>query len=81
MGIIQDTDVGRLLQDKTLMDDVVKALVEDSTAMESLADEIADKLEDALEDDSELRKRIVEAAVANETFKREIVSKLAEELS
>ena len=48
--------------------------------MNSLADDIADKLQDALEDDPEMRKRIVEAAVANPAFKSRIVSKLVDDL-
>lgn len=81
MGLIQDTDVERLLQDKSLMEDVAKAMVEDPETMASLADDIADKLSDALEDDPEMRRRIVESAIASLDFKRKIVSKLVEELS
>ncbi len=80
MGLITEGDVGKLLRDPGLMDEVVKALVEDSTTMNSLADDIADKLQDALEDDPEMRKRIVEAAVANPAFKSRIVSKLIDDL-
>ena len=81
MGLIQDSDVARLLQDPALMEDVAKALVEDPDARCSLADDIADKLEDVLEDDSEMRKRIVDAAVSNAEFKKKIVHKLVDELS
>ena len=81
MGLIQDTHGERLLQDKSLMEDVAKAMVEDPETMASLADDIADKLSDALEDDPEMRRRIVESAIASPDFKRKIVSKLVEELS
>ena len=46
-----------------------------------MAEEIADKLQDALEDDPDMRKRIVDAAVANPDFKRKIISKLVDELN
>ena len=81
MGLIQDGDVGRLLQDPGLMDEVVKAMVEDSETTDSLAEDIADKLQDALEDDPEMRKRIVDSAISNDVFKRKIINKLVEELS
>ena len=70
MGLIQDGDVGRLLQDPGLMEEVVKGIVEDSNVMDSLAEDIADKLQDALQDDPDMRKRIVESAVTNDAFKK-----------
>ena len=81
MGLIQESDVGRILQDPVLMDEVVSALVQDSDTMDSLADDIADKLSDALEDDSEMRKRLVDAAMANDHFKKKLVTKLVDDLS
>ena len=80
MGLIQESDVSRLMQDQGLMDSLITGLVEDSAAMDSLADDIADKVQDALEDDSDMRQRLVSAAVANEAFKRKLINKLIEEL-
>ena len=81
MGFITDSDVKKLLEDKKLMAGVAKAIVDDPEAMDDLADDIADKLEDELEDNPELRKQIVNAAVANPEFKKRIVTKLVEEFS
>ena len=80
MGLIQESDVSRLMQDQGLMDSLITGLVEDSTTMDSLADDIADKVQDALEDDSDMRHRLVSAAVSNEAFKRKLINKLIEEL-
>ncbi len=80
MGIIQDTDVSKVLANQEFMDQVVSGLVEDSTTMDSLADEIADKVQDALEGDSDLRQRLVGAAMTNDVFRRKLVDKLIEEL-
>ena len=80
MGIIQDTDVSKVLANQEFMDQVVSGLVEDSTTMDSLADEIADKVQDALESDSDLRQRLVGAAMTNDVFRRKLVDKLIEEL-
>ena len=81
MGLIQESDVGRILQNPALMDEVVKALVEDSDTMDTLADDIADKLQDALEDDSEMRKRLIDTAMASDQFKKKLVTKLVADLS
>ena len=80
MGLIQEADVERLFQDEALMDQVVAGLVEDSATMDALADEIADKVQDALEDNADMRRRLISAAVANDAFKRKLISKLVDEL-
>ena len=80
MGFITQSDVQRLVQDKELMSEVAKALVEDPEAMDDLADDIADKLDDELEDNPEFRTQIVNAAIANPEFKRRIITKLAQDL-
>ena len=80
MGLIQESDVGMVLQDQAFMDQVVSGLVEHSGTMDSLADDIAAKLEEAFENDSDLRQRLVSAAISNETFKRKLVNKLIEEM-
>ena len=81
MGLIQDSDVGKVLADQAFMEQVVTGLVEDEGTMDSLVDDISDKLQDALESDSDLRQRLVSAAIANEQFKRKLVNKLIEELN
>ena len=81
MGIIQESDVGSVLADQAFMDQVVSGLVENSSTMDSLAEDIADKLEEAFENNADLRQRLVSAAVANEAFKRKLVNRLVEELS
>ena len=48
MGLIQESDVGKLMQDQKLMDEGVAGLVQDSQTMDALADDIADKVQDAL---------------------------------
>ena len=80
MGMIQDSDVGKVLADQEFMSQVVSGLVEDSATMDSLADEIADKVQDTLENDSNLRQQLVGAAMANDAFKRKLVDKLIQEL-
>ena len=80
MGLISESDVEKLFEDTSLMDQVVTGLVEDPSTMDTLADDIADKVQDALEDNSELRRRLVNAAMANESFKRKLIDKLINDL-
>ncbi len=80
MGFLDKADVRELLKDQGLMADVAKAVVEDPEAMDDLAEDIADKLSDELEDDPELKKKIVEAAVASPDFRKRIIRKLVEDL-
>ena len=81
MGFIKDSDIERLMQNEDLITDVAKGLVEDPDTMDSLVSDIADKLEDELDNNTALRQKIVDAAVANEQFRKKVVAKLAGELS
>lgn len=80
MGLIQESDVEILFKDKALMDEIVAGLVEDPDTMDQLAEDVANKVEDALEDDSDMRQRLLTAAVSNDVFKRKLISKLIDEL-
>ena len=80
MGLISESDVGKLMQDQELMNAVVAGLVEDSGTMDTLADDIADKVQDALSDDPELRQKLISAAISNDVFKRKLISKLVSEI-
>ena len=80
MGIIQESDVGKLMQDTALMDEIVAGLVQDSNTMDQLAEDIAGQVQDALEDDSDMRQRLLTAAVSNDVFKKKLISKLIDEL-
>ena len=75
LGFIKDTDIDRLISD------VAKGLVEDPDTMDALVNDIADKLEDEMDNNTALRQKIVDAAVANEEFRKKVVAKLADELT
>lgn len=81
MGIAEKSDVLKLLQDPALVDEITKAVLEDPSALEDLAEDIADELSDVLEDDPEFKSKIIQSAMGNETFKKRLVRKLAEEFS
>ena len=80
MGFIQTGDVSRLLQDKQLVSDIAQAVVETPAVLEALADDIAEDLEEELENAPELRKAIIDAAMASGDFRRTLATKLMEEI-
>ena len=81
MGFIKDADIEKLMQNDELINDVAKGLVEDPDTMDSLVSDIADKLEDEMDNNPALRQKIIDAAVANDEFRKKVVAKLADELS
>ncbi len=81
MSIADKVEVQKLLEDPTLVDDISKSVLENPAALKNLADDIADELSDVLEDDPNFRSKIIQAAMANETFKSRLVQKLAEEVA
>ncbi len=82
MGIdVNASDVRQLLQDPALVEEIAKGVMEDSEALNDLAEDIADELSDVLEDDPEFRAKIIQSAMGNKTFKDQLVKKLVEEMS
>ena len=80
MGFLDSSDVRRLLQDGDLKADIAKAVAEDPSALNDLAEDIADELEDELEDDPEFKKQLIDAAMANPEFKQKGVRELVDDL-
>jgi hypothetical protein len=79
MGIIQASDVKDLLRDKELMSEIAGAVVEDPNMLEALADEIAEEIDEEMENAPELRKQIIDAAMALSEFRKKLASKLVED--
>jgi len=70
-----------LLKNEELVDQAVETMVEDPDAMDDLAGDIADKLSDLIEDDQGMRRRILDAAVASEDFRKRVVKELIEKIT
>ena len=79
MGMIQSSDVKELLRDKELMSEIAGAVVEDPNMLESLADDIAGEIDEEMENAPELRKQIIDAAMALPEFRKKLASKIIEE--
>jgi len=81
MGLnIEKSDVRRLLEDEELAEDVVKAIIDDPDALEELAEDVAEELSDMIEDEPELRRTIIDAAIATPAFRQKVVRELAKEI-
>ena len=80
MGLLDTADVQRLLADPNLRSDIAKAVAENPSVLDDLAEDVADDLGDALEDDSELKKQIIDAAMASPEFKKKVVKELLDDL-
>jgi len=72
MGIIQSSDIRSLLQDPELTTEIAKAVAEDAEALDSLANDIAGEIEGEMGNSPDLRKKILEAAMAKSDFKRRL---------
>ena len=79
MGMIQASDVKELLRDKELMSEIAVAVVEDPNMLDSLANDIAEEIDEEMENAPELRKQIIDAAMALPEFRKELASKIVDE--
>ncbi len=78
---IEESEVYKLLQDPNLAQEITEAVLADPGALNELAEDIADELSDVLEDDPEFKSQIIQAAMANDTFKKRLMIKLAKEVA
>ncbi len=80
MGFLEDTDVQTILKDKTLVNELIEAVVEDPETVSALAEDVASELGDLLEDDPSFRKKIVEAATSKPEFKTQVIKTLVKDI-
>ncbi len=81
MGFLEDTDVQTILKDKTLVNQLIKAVVNDPEAMSELTEDVASELGDQLQKDAGFRKKMVEAATSTPEFKKQVIKTLVEEIT
>lgn len=79
MGFVDTSDIRKLLQDPELKADIAKAVAEDPGVLDDLAEDIADELEDELEGDADLKKQILDAAMASPDFRKKVVKELIDD--
>ncbi len=81
MGLVQETDVRTLLQDKTLVNNIIQAVAKAPEVMSELAEDVADELGEQLQKDVGFRKKIVAAATSTPKFKTQVIKTLVEEIT
>jgi len=77
MGFVQETDVRTLLQNKTLVNNIIQAVAKAPEVMSELAEDVAGELEK----DVGFRKKIVAAATSTPGFKTQVIKTLVEEIT
>lgn len=77
---IAKEDIKALLKDEKLIAHIVRKITQDKQALEDLADNVAEQLASTIEDNPEVKKRIIKAALSNPAFKQKIIKRLVDEL-
>ncbi len=82
MGLdLSQADIQSVLKDETLVNDVVKKVIEDPEVLADLAEDLADEIAEQLEDDPVIRQKLITAAIKSPDFKNRVIRELADELS
>lgn len=74
------SDIQSILKDETLIDEVVKKVIEDPDAVSDLAEDLADEISEYLEDDPVIKQKLVNAAIGNPDFRKRVIKDLVDEL-
>lgn len=77
---ISRADIMKVLDDESLVDEVVKKVVDDPDVLADLAEDMADEIADYLEDDPAIRQKLMDAAIKNPDFKKRVIKELVDEL-
>ena len=75
-GTYHESGLEGLLRDDEFINQIVQAMNQ-SKAMDSLAEDVAETLQDALGSNPEFQQRLVNAVVSTETFRRKLVRTIA----
>jgi len=81
MGLVESSDVRKLLQDEALVDEIVERALDDPDVLTDLAGDVADELSDEIESDPELKRKILSNATKDNTFKKNLLKQLVDNLS
>ncbi|MBS1259516.1 MAG: hypothetical protein MAG551_02588 [Candidatus Scalindua arabica] len=81
MGWINKEQARQMLEDESLVDEIVAAVVSDKKVLQELAEDVADELEDILEDDPTFRGKVIEVASADPAFKKSVTEELIAQMA
>ena len=80
MGLVEKSDVRKLLQDEALVNEIVQRSLDDPDVLTDLAGDVADELSDVIESDPELKRKILGKATKDELFKKTLLKELVENM-
>lgn len=81
MSIITKQDIVRLVEDKNLVDDIIKEVLASQDMLQSLAEEAAESIAEVLDKDEKFRERMLKAANQDPIFKKQLLDKIINELN
>jgi len=81
MGLIEKSDIRKLLQDEALVNEIVERSLDDPDVLTDLAGEVADELSDEIESDPELKRKILGRVTKDDIFKKTLLKELIESMS
>jgi len=76
MGLVEKSDVRKLLEDEALVNEIVERSLDDPDVLADLASDVADELSDEIENDPELKSKILGGVTKDETFKKKLIKEL-----
>ena len=78
---VSRADARKLLEDKKLMDEVVREALANPEVLEELAESVADEISEVIEDDPTFTQKMIEAVKGDSVFKKHLVKALIDELN
>lgn len=81
MSIITKQDILRMVEDKNLVDDIIKEVLASKDMLQSLAEEAAKPIAEVLDKDEKFRERMLKAANQDPIFKKQLLDKIINELN
>ncbi|MDV2496559.1 MAG: hypothetical protein RX316_10195 [bacterium] len=77
---VSRADARKLLEDKKLMDEVVREALANPEVLEELAESVADEISEVIEDDPTFTQKMIEAVKGDPGFRKQLVKALIDEL-
>ncbi len=81
MSIITKKDIIKLIEDQSLMADIIKEVLDNQGMAQSLAKEAAKQIAEVLDNDEKFRERMLKAASGDPVFKKRLMDKIINELN
>ncbi len=81
MGLVNKEEVGLLLKDEDLVDEIIHQVLSDKDFMSRLAKDAASVIAEELDKDDNFKRKMLKVANTDKLFRKEVVDKIIAELS